>query len=307
MKLPHIIENPNEEYVTLPALRTFARANGIPTPKEGESQSANKVAYIKAISTFGDFSPDNSAIVVDWIDSVIKEGIKDIQIVNVSLRPEMELIFSSNSKAEEYLQKFVSVKNQHLAGNEYGNKYDLVKYELSANEHGKCASLLFCRMIQYLDVKKGRGAIVEYPVFADYYYEKGWLIIRYKPRSSLFDYMPEVGLEKLLQHPVSINSEIRSIFSKLDSIFGFENIDEMGASVNMRSKFYEILFRYTQTPPEISEIIEKSQGNISEMTEVVSKICHVPITSQEKVSADIKNMIEKFLSIFICIPQSKGE
>ena len=162
MKLPNIIANPNEEYVTIPALKTFIKANGITVSKE------EKATYIQAISEYADQSSEAKELVVTWIDEVIKEGIKEIQVANIPISSELEMRVSSPRAIQSYLKQFVSVTIPHLTGNEYGNNYSLVRADVQSNEHGNFISLLFCRMLRYHDIQKGHGGIVEYPVFVDY-------------------------------------------------------------------------------------------------------------------------------------------
>lgn len=298
MKFPYIIANPNEEYITLPSLKMFAKANGIPAPKEYDSSNANKAAYIKAISDFADSNETNQETVLNWIDAVVKEGIKEIQIMNVPLKPEMELLFSAESTARNYLKSFISGTNPHLTGNEYSNAFELIRYDLDSNEHGKSISFLFCRMLRFYDIKKGRSEIVEYPVFAEYYYERGWLIIRYKSRSGLYDIMPEgTPIDECLRHSISLGAEIQKIYKKISNILSFDTFDTMVASLTMRNKFYAILDHYTHTPAEIVEIIDENQSEIENITSSLMEICRLPGAFQEKVSTDIKNLVEKYLSI----------
>lgn len=298
MRLPHIIENVKEEYITLPALKSFVKANGIPAPKESESSNANKAAYINAVSCFADTSSENQENVLNWIDSVVKEGIKEIQIESVPLKPEMELIFTNELSARRHLESYLVGKNRHLAGNTYGNEYDLVRYDLINNLHGKSIALLFCRSMRYYDAKTGYSGNVEYPIFVDYYYEIGWLIIRYKSRSGLYDLMPEeTTLDELLQHSISLNKEIKKINTITARILSFGAIDINIASNLLRTKFYRVLDRYTQTPSEITEVIRKNQSGLKDVTMAIMHICSLPEQFQGKVETDIQNLLEKYISI----------
>ncbi len=298
MRLPHIIENVKEEYITLPALKSFVKANGIPAPKESESSNANKAAYINAVSCFADISSENQENVLNWIDSVVKEGIKEIQIENVPLKPEMELLFTNKSSVRYHLESYLSGKNHHLAGNTYGNEYDLVRYDLINDVHGKCITLLFCRGMRYYDAKTGYSGNVEYPIFVDYYYERGWLMIRYKSRSGLYDLMPEeTTLEELLRHSISLNKEIKKIYNRTERILSFDDIGINSASNVLREKFYRVLDRYTQTPSEIAEVIKNNQSGMKAVTMAIMQMCSLPEQFQRKVETDIQNLIEKYLSI----------
>lgn len=297
MKFPNIIANPNEEYITLPALKTFTKNKGIVVSKEAET-SRNKAAYIAAISEYADKSPENYESVVKWIDDIIKEGIKEIRVSNVPLTNEGELLFADETKARAQLNKRLSVSVPHLTGNTYDKDYALVKADFRHDDRGKVVSLLFCRKLKYYDTKTGTGAIVEYPVFADYYYEQGWLIVRYKSRSNLYDAMPEgTSIEELLKHSLTVNKEIEKVYKNIYNILYLNQINAESASKKMQSKFWEILDRYTHTPTEIAQVLEDNKSSIAQIVTTLMQTCKLPIFYQSKVETDIRNLTEKFLSI----------
>lgn len=109
MKFPNIIANSNEEYITLPALKTFVKSKAITVSKEAET-SRNKAAYIAAISEYADKAPDNHKEVIEWIDAVIKEGIKDVQISHVTLSSEGEILFANEARAQKRFEDIIVSK-----------------------------------------------------------------------------------------------------------------------------------------------------------------------------------------------------
>jgi len=294
MNLPNIIANPNEEYITMPSLKTFAKNRGIITSKGAEG----KVDYIKAISQYADQTSENYEVVSEWIDTVVKEGIKEIRILNVSLNTEGDFLFANVAKNQDYFNKFLSTKVPHLAGNTYNNDYDIVKAKVSSDDQGKVASFLFCRMLRYYDIKKKTGGIVEYPVFVDYYYEQGWLVIRYKSRSGLYEILPdETPLEEQLRHNLSVTKEIDKVFNLIAGMLHFDDIDTHFASSIMRTKFFKILDNYTHTPSEIHEVLLENDHAIKSVVDTLDQIFNLSVPYRGKLEVDIKNLTEKYLSI----------
>jgi hypothetical protein len=297
MNLPNIIANLNEEYITIPSLKMFVKSKGI-SSKGTEA----KGDYIRAISEYAGQTPENYREVSEWIDNVIKEGIKEIRILNISLDNEGELLFSNELNAQNHFNKLLSTKVPHLMGNTYSNDYDLVKVSVGKDSHGKVASFLFCRMLRYFDLKKISrgisGAIVEYPIFVDYYYEQGWLIIRYKSRSGLYDILPEkASFEEQLSHKLNVSNEVDKVFNLVRSMLHLCNTDAYSASVIMKAKFFRILDKYTHTPSEIIEVLDQNEVNLKSVVTILEQTCRLPASYHSKLEMDIKNLAEKYLSI----------
>lgn len=292
MELPKIIANPTEEYVTIPALKTFAKENGISIARD------EKASYIQAISDFADRDPDSKALVVDWIDNVVKAGIKEIQVRSIPIGEKLESLFSSTIAAQNYLNQFITAHSPHLTGNVYGNNYDIISANIKSDEHGKFVSIFFCRMLRYYDIKGARGGIVEYPIFVDYYYERGWLIVRYKSRSGLYEILPDgTPFEEWIQHSLNVSQEVKTVLGKVSNIFQFGGVDAHSASTLMRTKFFELLDKYTHTPAEILEILNANEADIHTLEDMFMRMCSIPISYREKVGRDLRTMEEKYLSV----------
>ena len=153
-------------------------------------------------------------------------------------------------------------------------------------------------MLRYHDIKKNRGGIVEYPVFVDYYYEQGWLIIRYKSRSGLYPIMPdETPIEELLKHSLSVSREIKQVFDQVTKILQLGSLDIHAASAVMQTKFFELLDKYTHTPTEILQILNENEANIKELRNMLIRLCNLPVSYQSKVEKDLRTTVEKYLSI----------
>ena len=74
--IPYTFVNPAEEYITLPALKRFVKEL-----KNDELRTTiDRPAIIQEIEDFANQSPDNEELVLEWLDQVVVEGIKDVQI-----------------------------------------------------------------------------------------------------------------------------------------------------------------------------------------------------------------------------------
>ena len=74
--IPHTFANEDESYITIPALRRFAKEKG----KEDLKTTVDRPQLIENIEKYADQSGEKKEEVLDWLDQVLVEGIKDVQI-----------------------------------------------------------------------------------------------------------------------------------------------------------------------------------------------------------------------------------
>ena len=74
--IPHVFANEDESYITLPALKRFAKGK-----KQSDLKTTvDRAELIRDIEKFAQASPDNEETVLEWLDQVVVEGIKDVQV-----------------------------------------------------------------------------------------------------------------------------------------------------------------------------------------------------------------------------------
>ena len=74
--VPYTFANEDESYITIPALKRFAREK----KNEDLKTTVDRPQLLQDIENYANQSPENETEVLDWLDQVLVEGIKDVQI-----------------------------------------------------------------------------------------------------------------------------------------------------------------------------------------------------------------------------------
>ena len=185
MKISSIFINNSEDYVTIPAIRKFIDEN----PELNIKYLDKKDELWEALKTFGEKSKENENKVLDWLDSVCREGIKDIYLSCQSLSDFSSLQISDDEKINMFLKKSIHKDFEpHICSNIYEKDFILINAFSEESTLGKRLVFMYCKRLTVYDKKEMRRKDVDFPVIAEYYIENSWLLIKVKPRSNIYQY-----------------------------------------------------------------------------------------------------------------------
>lgn len=302
LKIPDTYYQNNEDYITLPAIRKFVDAH----PDGKFKRGSNRREFLDAILAYGEQSDECAEAVFTWIDEVLQEGIRDIYLEYMPLPAEMNLLFTTEATIEKHLQAYTSPDiNRHICLNRYGGDYTLVSAIYSKDQYGRRITFTYCKKLYIYDRNKRSAKPIDYPVTADYFPDKDWMLVRAKPRSNLFLYDPD-GFILDTAESTTTEKEIRQITCLVEKILGTEKTYKMQRTAKtaaLKNKIFKVLDKYSQTPAEISEIISSHDEQIQNFCNIMQGICTIPgsCTLPREMRADIiddvSNIIEKYLSI----------
>ncbi len=292
-KIPFTFIDENESYITVPALKRFAKER----KQDDLKTTVDRDTLIHSIQKYAEQSPENTEDVLNWVDGVLKEGIKDVQIKYMQL----ELLAIERLKNDSEISKvliplLIDPKNQHFCGNAFAKDLQLVKYELQINDCGKVISLYMGKLIHTYD-RKAVIKVVVYPICVDVYVDRGIVVARGKSKSNMYKYM-ENGF--VLEKATTTNAE-----KELKNAIKFVT-DKLNISIKPRNEVYDIfrgqlytiLDNYTKTPSQIRQLMDAKKEEIEYLTSnVVEKICILDAKYLDDVRSDMENMIEKYFSI----------
>ncbi len=283
----------NEDYITIPAIKRFIKSLNEPSMK----LSLTREELMQAIVEYGSQSDENAELVQSWVDNVIHEGIKDIHLFYVDLEASHRIFFKTLEKAKQYLNDFVAEGiSHHICANNYDKDFLLIEASLVTTDFGNKVKLVLCKKLHMHDKQKSLTKEIQFPITVEYYVDHAWLLIRAKPRSNIYEYSPDgFSIEKSDQ--VTTDKLINEAYDIAAEMLGLESIDKKYASNIIKKRIFRLLDRYTSTPDEISTLMKKEEDSISAISENIKSICRVPTAMFQDVDNDVKNIIEKYLSI----------
>lgn len=290
-QIPSSFSNENESYITLPAMKHFAKERR----KEDLKTTVDRPELIQDIENFANRSQENQEVVLQWLDTVLKEGIKEVQIKYLDLElVQVELLREEKWIQEIFEPLLVNPDSPHLC-NRYTLELRLYRYEYNQKEDKSVISLYLGKLISGFDKKNG-AATTAYPILIDIYVDSGFITARGKSKSGMYNYMEEFVLETATT--TTAEKELKKAIKCVVEWLGIQTKPAHDAGPNFRSCLFRMLDRYTKTPKEIVELIENSKEKIENLKDVVVKdICKLRYAYEVDVLSDINNMIEKYFSI----------
>ena len=141
--IPYGFANEDESYITIPAMRRFAKERR----NDDLKTTVDRPQLIKDIENYANQSEEKEEIVRDWLDGVLVEGIKEVQIKYLDTEA-LPLTFLSD---EAYVfgilnPLLVDPNNKHLC-NRYSSDLQLFRYEYEDGEYGKCIKMYMGKKI----------------------------------------------------------------------------------------------------------------------------------------------------------------
>lgn len=289
--IPYTFASEDESYITIPALRRFAKEKR----EENFRISADRPQLIEDIENYANQSEEKKEEVLDWLDKVLVEGIKEIQIKYLDDTSPVDFL-SDDAYIEGILSsKLEDNSNQHLC-QAYTEELRLYKYEIETdNNLGRRIKIYFGKLLCTYDRDRG-SAIIPYPVFVELFLDKGIIVARAKSKSGLYKHMTSFVLEAAV--PTKAEKQMADAIKSVCNWFALEIASRPAASAFFKKKLYFMLEKYTKTPKEIKILIEAKAAEIDNMVELLMKnICCLPENYREDVKSNVLNMVEKYFSI----------
>ena len=290
--VPYTFANEDESYITVPALKRFAREK----KKEDLKTTVDRPQLIQDIENYANQSPEKEEEVLDWLDQVLVEGIKDVQIKLI----DDESFTASFVNQDEFVEKvleplIVNKTNRHL-NKGYTDSLGVFRYEIT-NESvfGRRIRLYMGKLLCTFDKKHG-AATVPYPVAVDVYCDAGMIVARAKSKSGLYKYEENFVLEKAT--PTKSEKETASAIKWVTEKLVLNTRKSFEAETVFKSQLYNMLEKYTKTPTEIIDLMNAKKAEIDGVVEtVMHQICNLRTAYREDVKSNVLNMVEKYFSI----------
>lgn len=289
-QIPVTFKEENENYITLIALKNFAKSKSLKT-------NCARNELIENITSYANAKSDNEEEVLDWIDHVTKEGIKDIYLKKISINHNSLQILKSEPLLEAKLQGFFQrVNRRFLCTNQYDNDIKLVKYEVNQTNQGTVASFFLCKMI-YTDDSRNPTRSYWYPINIDIYVDKEYVTGRAKSKSNMYEFSSN-GFNTNINKSITAEKEIREATVYILNIFEINTKKSSEIFDFFRGQLYKLLDKYTHTPLEIQEMIDSKSEEIQNISKQIrTNICNVNFVYKDDIDFDMNNLVEKYVSI----------
>lgn len=286
--LPDTFRENNEDYVVVNAMKNFVKCRPSIKGKLGD----NRAGLIKSITDYANESDIAKEDTLNWIDSVVREGIKDIYIMKLT-DESREFVKKTEKVYEKISEELEKVQVNHLCGNRYTEKLSLVRFQVE-NQDTLVYTFYLCQLVYIFDgvnVAKKRM----FPICVDIYPKEGLIVGRGKPRQNMYKYDVK-GFDS--KNTEKLNAEYKILHSMQYIVNLLEircnGMQEVGW--HFKNRLYRLLDKYTDTPKEIETLMNQSSTDINAAIEIIAdKIC--TRGNREDITSDIMNLIEKYFSI----------
>lgn len=288
--IPDCFADEREGYITLPVLKKFAKEQ-----KENLRTTVNRPEMIADLNSFAEKTVNNKAIVLSWLDTVLKEGIKDVYIKKLDLTEEQILYLHSDKKLLSDLEEqLYNTECRHFL-NLYAKELRCYRYEVEETENGRVITLYLGKLVCFHDKKIGTRS-TPYPLVVELYVDKEIIVGRGKSKSNMYVYAEPFILETA--DTTATEKEIFDAMKHVLNIFGISTKKGNVVTEKFRGMLYNMLDRYTKTPDEIIALMTEKTPEIDGIKDlIINRICGLGIQYNKDVLADVTNMIEKYFSI----------
>lgn len=286
--LPDTFRENNEDYVVVNAMKNFVKCRPNIKGKLGD----NRAGLIKSITDYANESDIAKEDTLNWIDSVVREGIKDIYIMKLT-DESREFVKKTENVYEKISEELEKVQINHLCGNRYTEKLSLVRFQVE-NQDTLVYTFYLCQLVYIFDGVNGAKKRM-FPICVDIYPNEGLIVGRGKPRQNMYKYDVK-GFDS--KNTEKLNAEYKILHSMQYIVNLLEircnGMQEVGW--HFKNRLYRLLDKYTDTPKEIETLMKQSSTDISAAVEIIAdKIC--TRGNREDITSDIMNLIEKYFSI----------
>lgn len=290
--VPYTFANEDESYITIPALKRFAREK----KNEDLKTTVDRPQLLQDIENYANQSPENEAEVLDWLDQVLVEGIKDVQIKLIDDESFTTSFIDQDEFVEKVLEPLIVNKTNRHLNKGYTESLGVFRYEIT-NESvfGRKIRLYMGKLLCTFDKKHG-AATVPYPIAVDVYCDAGIIIARAKSKSGLYKYEEDFVLEKAT--PTKSEKETAAAIKWVAEKLVLNTRKSFEAETVFKSRLYDMLEKYTKTPTEIINLMDAKKTEIDGVVEtVMHQICNLRAAYREDVKSNVLNMVEKYFSI----------
>lgn len=294
MKIPFCFTDKGEDYLTKGPLQKFCKKHELPT-------SEDKGDLINYIVEFANKNSSNEEIVLEWLEGVLKEGVKHIFIKRCDI-PKIFEEYNEDRLEKVIEETFGAIEQSYIIGSSHENTLKCLSYTYEY-ENDKISKICFTYSIMLAELKKGKTSYnkIIYPIYVDVDFNNKVIIGRAKSKNTIYEYI--IGQQgELIPDNEKANTfklvtrAMHEVANNLGIIY--ESKDK--SRYMWGGKFFELIEECTETPKEIKEAICREKDNVENfIIDFFGRHNISPIykDNYEKAKEDLNLFMEKYLAI----------
>ncbi|NFF11875.1 hypothetical protein FDA95_06480 [Clostridium botulinum] len=285
----------NDDYITLPRIRKFCKENNL-------GNVEFKISGIKKIESFGSSSVENECKVNEWLDVIVKEGIKYSYIRKIK-ENEKSKMFSSEVYWKEFIKKkFQHKEMKHVNEAKFNNKLEIHNLKLYKEQH-IVRKVTFNLGILVYEIKNNKNESpslnkIIYPIFVDLNVSKNIFEIRLKSKSKIYIIKSDKGdTTERLGEKVTTDKMACKVIEFLRNELVFD-LEDFNISKNLFfSSYYELLNSLTDTPVAILGKIDTKREVADYFAKNIFSKLNLNNNYINMAKEDLYIWLEKFISL----------
>lgn len=287
-KLPATFQEGNEDYIVVNAVKKFIKCRPNIKCKLGDSRQT----LLNAVSNYANGSAEAEEDTLQWIDAVVKEGIKDLYIKELS-DESIEYVKKVDAIFEAIEPELKRIKVNHLCNNAYSDSMQLVRFQVEESEY-PIYTFYLCQCVFIYD-GNGEAKTRWYPICIDIYPESGLIVGRGKPRQNMYKY-DKGGIDLTKLEKVTPEYRIQRGMQYVLELLNISCKNTLEVNGKFKKCLYKLLESYTYTPPEIVELIKNNSEKIESIISTIENDICIG-SNKSDIESDILNLVEKYFSI----------
>ena len=281
-----IAKSLSDEYIHSFRLKNFCLAHRMPV-------SESKPDLIKHVLRYagGDEKAVSYKETYNWLLDTIKSGSKEFCLRSVYIPYETLENFD-----EIINKKYKQCPKQDILSYTNTDRLELVNYKVKYLNKGNISIISFLFSGNVLEGNKEyeKGSRIVYPIYIDIYVKEGFIVARYKPKTTIYSCSENDIIYK--ENHFKPLEKSMDLIDELMKTLKIQNKD-----INPKQKFQKMMYRlymkYSFTPRDIQE---KVNSEIELRDCFINKIfeeLELKETNKEKAKEDMDIFLEKYISI----------
>ena len=278
-----------DNYIQIPNLKTFCKERKL------KISHFNKVDFINEVEKYGKKGIRQKKDVIEWAVKTIKEGSKECCYRKIYRISEEHKNFDKLDKLIK--SNYPNCPNKNVL--EYGNtdEIEMINYRIILNEKQqvKLVSFVFSGLV-FEGERLLAGEKIIYPVFIDFYIEKGFIVTKQKAKSTIY----EITESEQLSNETHIDTKKYAVdlMNHLMKIFGMLWDKEGSAIKNKVYKMqYKLYEKYSFTPKDVKDIMNGVKKDSEEFVKKMFLELELSTNNLENAINDLEIFAEKYVSI----------